>query len=137
MALQEFSKGVGQERTTGLSEDRGNGLYRHPSGAEAILRVDPVSGTASIDAYLRVGYVRVGDIPVETPVAVAPPVQASIPVTVEGNTLSTEMEASFELNENDYSKTQLIDMAKQAGVENAEKLPNKAALVEAIAKASV
>lgn len=60
--------------------------------------------------------------------------------TETSSTTSTEMEVqvsgTLELNENDYSKKQLVEMATEAGVENADKLPNKAALIEAIAKAN-
>ena len=40
------------------------GLYRHPeSGAEAATRFDPLMGNAQSEAFVRLGFVRVGDVP--------------------------------------------------------------------------
>ena len=40
------------------------GLYRHPdSGAELAVFADPITGNAQAQGLLRVGFVRVGDVP--------------------------------------------------------------------------
>lgn len=38
------------------------GLYRHPeTGAEQVIDHDPVTGSAMADAFVRVGYIYVGE----------------------------------------------------------------------------
>jgi len=42
------------------------GVYRHPeSGAEQVIDHDPVTGSALADAFVRVGFVYVGEVKAE------------------------------------------------------------------------
>jgi hypothetical protein len=45
-----------------------SGLYRHKeTGAETVLKLLPELGSSQIDAFIRAGFERVGDVPTITP----------------------------------------------------------------------
>lgn len=47
-----------------------SGLYRQKeTGAETVLHMSPELGTSLIDAFIKAGFERVGDVPTETSVA--------------------------------------------------------------------
>lgn len=58
------TKGGKAQETTDDNKTGEAGLYRHPeTGAEAITQYDPLFGNAQSEAFIRVGFERVGDAP--------------------------------------------------------------------------
>lgn len=64
MGLPKPKDGVSQDMEQTNSNTGEAGVYRHPeSGAESIATSDPLFGNAMAEGLIRVGYVRVGDVP--------------------------------------------------------------------------
>ena len=60
--LKKSRPGATAEVSAGVTGSAG--LYRHPeSGQEAATKFDPLYGDAQSEAFLRTGFVRVGDVP--------------------------------------------------------------------------
>lgn len=53
--------------TESSNQNNPAGVYRHPeTGAEQVIEHDPITGSALADAFVRVGFVFVGDVQTET-----------------------------------------------------------------------
>ena len=105
------------------------GLYRHPeTGAEAITTSDRIFGEAQSEAFVRLGFVRVGDAPegsIKDIIINAEPERVYNSNTVESDRARLDALELAELRREKAERLTAEEAARKKQIEEAEKAQSK------------